>query len=79
MYDESNLIKYTFITTLNKKILIDGSINYFNKKTENEIFRIVSPEEFLKFYVNKDVTRNPLSFQLTNINGGGSGWVGIPA
>ena len=69
MYDKSNLIKDTFITPLNKKILIYGSISYFNKKTENEIFKIVSPEEFFKFFVNKDVIRNSLSFQLTIING----------
>ena len=62
LYDKSNLIKDTFITALNKKILIYGSIGYFNTKTENEIFRIVPPEEFLKFYVDKDVTRNSLSF-----------------
>ena len=33
---------------------------------ENEVFKIVSPEEF---YVDKDVTRSSLSFQLTNVNG----------
>ena len=62
LYDKSNLIKDTFITALNKKILIYGSIGYFNKKTENEIFKIVFPEELIKFYVDKDVTRNSLSF-----------------
>ena len=69
MYDKSNLIKYTFTTALDKKILIYGSVGYFNKKIENKIFKIVSPKEFLKFYVEKDVTRNSLSFQLTNISG----------
>ena len=69
LYDKRNLIKDIFITTLNKKVLIYGSISYFNKKTENEIFKMVSPEEFFKFYVNKDVRRNSLSFQLTIING----------
>ena len=47
---------------------IYDSISYFNKKGENEIFKIVSPEEFLKFYVNKDALKNSLSFQLTNIS-----------
>ena len=41
-YDKSNFIKDAFITALNKKILIDWSISYFNKKTENEIFKIFS-------------------------------------
>ena len=69
LYDKSDFIKETFITALNKKILIYRSINYFDKKTENEIFKIISPEKFLKFYVEKDATRNPLGFQLTNASG----------
>ena len=60
LYVKSGLIKETFTTALNKKkILIYGSISYFNKKTENKIFRIITPEKFLKFYVDKDATKNP--------------------
>ena len=58
LYDKSDVIKETFISALNKKILIYGSISYFNKKTETEIFKIVTPEEILKFNVNKDITKN---------------------
>ena len=32
LYDKSDLIKETYITTLNKKISIYGSISYFNIK-----------------------------------------------
>ena len=32
LYDKSNLVKETYITTLNKKVSIYGSISYFNKK-----------------------------------------------
>ena len=69
MYDKSELITETFITALNKKISFYGSISYFNKKTENEIFKIVTPEEILKIYVNKYRTKNSLSFQLTSVSG----------
>ena len=69
MYDKNNLIKDTFITVLGKRILIDVSISYFKKKAENEIFKIVSPKEFLKCYADNDVKKNYLSFQLTNISG----------
>ena len=69
MYDKSDLIKDTFITALNKKISIYGSISYLNKKAENEIFKIVSQEEFLKLYVDKDTSKYSLSFQLRNISG----------
>ena len=36
---------------------------------KNEIFKIVSLEEFLEFYVDKDASKKSLRFQLTNING----------
>ena len=72
LYDESDLKKETFITALNKKISYFNkisSISYFSKKAENEIFKILTSEKFLKFYVDKDATKNFLSFQLTNISG----------
>ena len=47
-------MKETFITAIPKKISIYGLISYFGTKTENEIFKIVSPEEYLKFFVDKD-------------------------
>ena len=69
MHDKSDLIKETFITALNKKISIYSSISYFNKRMENKIFKTVTPEEILKFYVNKDTTKNSLSIQLTSVRG----------
>ena len=53
LYNKSELIKETFINALNKKVWIYGSISYFNKKTENEIFKIITQEKYLKFYVEK--------------------------
>ena len=44
-------------------------IRYFNKKTENEIFKIISPENLLNFFVNKNTNKDSLSFQLTSISG----------
>ena len=69
MYDKSDLIKETYITALNKKISIYGSISYLTKKTENEIFKTISPEHFLKFFVNRDTNKDSLSFQLMSISG----------
>ena len=69
MYDKSDLIKETYITALNKKVSIYGSISYFNKKTKNEMFKIISTENFLKFFVNRDTNKDSLSFQLTSISG----------
>ena len=69
LYNKSELIKETFITVLNKKLLVYSSISYCNKKTEHEIFKIKTPDKFLKFYVDKDATKNSLRFQLINISG----------
>ena len=69
LYDKSNLIKETYIATLNKRISIYGSISYFDKKTENEIFKIISPENLLKFFVKKNTNKDSLSFQLTIVSG----------
>ena len=46
-----------------------GSTSYFGRKTENEILKLVSPENSLKFLVDKDTVRNNLSFQLASISG----------
>ena len=69
LYDKSDLVKETFITELNRKVLIYDFISYFNKKTENEIFRIVPPENYLNFYVERDAIKNNLNFQLTSVSG----------
>ena len=54
---------------LNKKISIYVSISYFNKKTKNDIIKIIDPEKSLKFYVKNNTLKDSLIFQLTNING----------
>ena len=65
LYDKSVLIKKTHITALNKKISIYGSTIYF---TENEIFKIISPENIFKIFINRDTNKGSLSFQLTSIS-----------
>ena len=69
LYDKSNFIKETFITEINKKILIYHFISYFGKKVENEIFWIITPKNPLKSSVEKDITKNSVDFQLTSISG----------
>ena len=41
LYDKSGLIKESYITAKNKKFSLYGSTSYFNRKTENEILKIV--------------------------------------
>ena len=54
---------------MSKKILIYSCISYFNKKTECEIFQIISPENCLKSSVEKYTVKNNLDVKLTNISG----------
>ena len=61
-YDKSGLIKESYGTTINKKVSLHGSTSYFNKKAENKILKLVSPENSYKFLVQKDTVRNNLSF-----------------
>ena len=68
-YDKSNLAKESYITAINKKVSLYGYTSYFNNKIENEMLKIISPENLLKFLVNRDTIRNNLSFQLTSISG----------
>ena len=58
LYDKSDLTKETFITALNKKVSIYSSISYFDQKTKNELFKIITSEKFLKFYAEKNTTKN---------------------
>ena len=69
LYNKSNFIEKTFITAINKIISIYDFISYFNKKTKNDIFKIIDSEEFLKLLVKKNTLKNSLSFQSTNVSG----------
>ena len=68
LYNKSGLIKESYITTINKKVSLYGSTSYFDRKAENEILKLVSPENLLKFLVDKDTVRNNLNFQLEKEN-----------
>ena len=54
---------------MSRKILIYGSISYFDQKTEDEISQKGAPEKFLRFYVNKGTVKDVLKFQLKTVSG----------
>ena len=53
---------------MNKKIFTAESAT-LTKKSENEVFKVITPENFLKFYTDKDTTKDSKSFQLTSVSG----------
>ena len=60
LYDKSNLILDTFITTLNKKNSIYGSLSYFQGKTEEKQIILLSAGNFLKFLVKKKYSKRQI-------------------
>ena len=36
---------------------------------ENVVFKIVTPQEVIKFYINKVMAKNSLSFNLASVSG----------
>lgn len=69
LYDKSNIIKDTFIMTLNKTVPIYGSFSFFKGKTTKENFTLIDAGNVLKFLVEKNILKNEFKFQLTNISG----------
>ena len=69
LYDKSNLIKETYYCTKEKNIN-NSSVSYFNKKKkENEVFKIISPENLLEFFVNKNTNKDILGFRVASVSG----------
>ena len=69
LYNKSNVIEPTLITEINKLISVYGSISYFDKKSANDIVKIIPFNNPLKFSMVKNTIKNTLEFQVTNING----------
>ena len=70
MYDKSDLIKETFITTLNKKyqFMVPSVISIKKQKMKFlKLYHLRSIENIL--LTETDTAKNSLSFRLTNING----------
>ena len=53
LYDKSNVIEPIVITEINKLISVYGSISYFNKKSANEVVKIIPFNNPLTFSVAK--------------------------
>ena len=64
LYNKSNIIQQTFITEINKPILVHGSIGFLVKKTENEKVQIVLFSNPLDFKVQQGTDKNALDFEL---------------
>ena len=66
LYDNSNFVKSTLITELNKKVSIYGKIEVAAINDTN-INKLISPDKALKFQIEKNIFKENLSFELQNI------------
>ena len=69
LYDKSNLIKKTFVTTTNKASLIYGPFSYFSGKVAEKEIKLLDVSNTLKFYIERRALKKGLKFQLVHING----------
>ena len=67
LYDKSNLIKKTYITSLNKQIAFYGSFSYFSGKTAVKNLTLLSTNDLLKFFIEKKSFKTNLNLQLKHI------------
>ena len=67
LYDKSNLIKKTYITSLNKQIAFYGSFSYFSGKTAVKNLTLLSTNDLLKFFIEKKSSKTNLNLQLKHI------------
>ena len=60
LYNKSNLIKKTFITAINKQVSLYGSFSYFSEKTSISNLKLLTLNDFLKFFVEKKSSKSNL-------------------
>ena len=63
-YDDSNVIRETFISEINKKVPLIGSISYFDKVNSDDKIKLITPKNRLKFEVRGSLLLEELAFQL---------------
>ena len=62
--DDSNIIKETFILEINKKVLLIGSISYFDKVNADDKIKLITSKNMSKFEPRENSLVEYLAFQL---------------
>ena len=69
LYDDSNIIRETFILEINKKVPLIGSISYFDKVNSDDEVKLITPKNRLKIEVKENLLLDELAFQLQSTLG----------
>ena len=69
LYDLENIIRPSFTTELQAEFSIFGLVNLSNETEEKkEKLKIISPKNYLKFDILRDVYKNQLKLELTKVH-----------
>ena len=65
LYDNQNIIKETFISEINKKVSLIGSISFFDKVKDNGEMSLINNKNKLLFKLKSNKVLSKLSFNLS--------------
>ena len=68
LYDLENMIKPTFTTELQKEFSIFGLINFSDENKKNNKLNLISPQNSLKFELERDVYKSDLKLELNKVH-----------
>lgn len=68
LYDVSSIVKESFITELNKFLVIFGSMTYFKEK-KRDLIDLISPTNTCEFNMEKDTIKNSMELQIPKVIG----------
>ena len=68
LYDLENMIKPTFTTELQKEFSIFGLINFSGENKKNNKLNLISPQNSLKFELERDVYKSELKLELNKVH-----------
>ena len=68
LYDLENIIKPSFTTELQKEFSIYGLINFSGESEKNNKLDLISPQNNLKFELEKDIYKTELKFELNKVH-----------
>ena len=68
LYDLENIIRPSFITELQEEFNIYGLINFSSKIGKEKKLKIISPKNYLKFEIERNVYKNQLKLELNKVH-----------
>ena len=68
LYDLENIIQPTFTTELQKEFSIYGLINFSGKINGKEKVKLISPNNYLKFNIERQIYKNQLKIELSKVH-----------